>query len=406
MSRPAPVRWLKEHPGPADVIFAGMVFAVTLTIWIGAIHDLSPAELKKFHPITTLGVVLLILQIAPLLWKRRAPLAAMLVISAATVVFYAGNFLPVTGAVPNLIITYSAAAHLERRQSFRALGIVYLTLILVVAFNAKYQRWSPADLISEGVLMATAWILGDNLRTRRAYTASVEERAARLEQEQLDSASRAVNEERARIARELHDVVAHSVSVMVVQAGAARRVMGRDPDRAADALSSIESSGRQALDELRRLLAMLRHYGDERPALAPQPTIEDLETLIAQIEEAGLPVTLIVEGQPRHLPSGVDLSVFRIVQEALTNTLKHAGPARATVRVRYEPDHLLLTITDDGRGLAEQLRSDNGERVSRGHGLVGMRERVALFDGDLRAGPKPGGGYEVTARLSLTPCPA
>jgi signal transduction histidine kinase len=397
---------LKEHPGPADVIFAGLVFAVTLTIWVGAINDLSPAEVKKFHPITTLGVLLLVLQIAPLIWKRRAPLAAMLVISAATVVFYAGNFLPVTGAVPNLIITYSAAAHLERRQSFRTLGIVYLTLILVVAFNAKYQRWSPADLISEGVLMATAWILGDNLRTRRAYTASVEERAARLEQEQLDSASRAVNEERARIARELHDVVAHSVSVMVVQAGAARRVMGRDPDRAADALSSIESSGRQALDELRRLLAMLRHYGDQRPALAPQPTIEDLETLIAQIEEAGLPVTLIVEGQPRHLPSGVDLSVFRIVQEALTNTLKHAGPARATIRVRYEPDHLLLTVTDDGRGLAEQLKSDNGDRVSRGHGLVGMRERVALFDGDLRAGPKPGGGYEVTARLSLTPCPA
>jgi signal transduction histidine kinase len=286
------------------------------------------------------------------------------------------------------------------------LGLVYVTLILVVAFNAKYQRWSPADLISEGVLMATAWILGDNLRTRRAYTASVEERAARLEQEQLDSASRAVNEERARIARELHDVVAHSVSVMVVQAGAARRVMDRDPDRAADALSSIESSGRQALDELRRLLAMLRHYGDQRPALSPQPTIEDLETLIAQIEEAGLPVTLIVEGQPRHLPSGVDLSVFRIVQEALTNTLKHAGPARATVRVRYEPDHLLLTVTDNGRGLAEQLKRDNGDRVSRGHGLVGMRERVALFDGDLQAGPKPGGGYEVTARLSLTPCPA
>jgi signal transduction histidine kinase len=186
---------------------------------------------------------------------------------------------------------------------------------------------------------------------------------------------------------------------MVVQAGAARRVLRRDPDRAADALSSIEMSGRQALDELRRLLAMLREYGDAAPALAPQPT--DLEPLLAQVEEAGLPVTMIVDGEPRPLPTGVSLSVYRIVQEALTNAIKHAGPAHATVRLRYLPEDLIVTITDDGRGLAEEL--GNGDRTSPRHGLIGMAERVALFGGDLRAGAKPGGGYEVEARLSLNP---
>jgi signal transduction histidine kinase len=339
VSRPAPVGWLKTHPFAADIIFAGLVGVVCLAVWVASTNDLSKADLKMYHPINALGFLLIALQVVPLAWRRRAPFASLLVILAATVAFFAWNFFPVAGGICALLITYSVAGHLERRRSLQGLALGYIALFLSIALNARYQRWHPGDLVAIAVEMAVAWTLGDNLRTRRAYTASVEERATTLEQQQRDNASRAVDEERARIARELHDVVAHSVSVMVVQAAAARRVLRRDADRADDALSSIETSGRQALDELRRLLSMLRHYGDQSPVLAPQPT--DLEPLIAQVKEAGLPVTLVVEGEPRPLPTGVSLSVYRIVQEALTNAIKHAGPAHATVRLS---DSSSLTI--------------------------------------------------------------
>ena len=405
MLLPAPIQWLKAHPFGADAIFAGVIGVVSLAVWIAATTTTLQTEIGSYHPVNALGVGLIVAQVAPLAWRRRAPQQALVVILVATVAFYAANFLPVTGGIPALIATYSVAAHLERRLSLRALGLVIVAVLACLGFAALYHPWSPAQLVTNGVFVAMAWILGDNLRTRRAYTATLEERAARLEREQQDNARRAVNQERARIARELHDVVAHSVSVMVVQAGAARRVLHRDADRATEALGSIESTGRQALDELRRLLSMLREYGDGVPALAPQPTVDDLAALVTQFEEAGLHVELTVEGDARPLPSGADLSVFRIVQEALTNTLKHAGPARAAVKVTYRPHDVLVTVSDDGRGLAEQLsRADgNGADPLQGHGLVGMRERVALFGGELRAAPRPGGGFEVRARLPLLP---
>jgi signal transduction histidine kinase len=227
-----------------------------------------------------------------------------------------------------------------------------------------------------------------------------------------------VAEERGRIARELHDVVAHSVSVMVVQAGAARRTMAASPDQATTALGQIESTGRQALVELRRLLGLLRD-GDrgDGAALTPQPGLEHLESLAAAAREAGLPVEVTVEGEPRPLPAGVDLSAYRIVQEALTNSLKHAGPARARVRVCYGREALEVQVTDDGRGERSAARAGEGlvvvtigpdgvlelpgRRDGGGHGLIGMRERVALFGGTLEAGADPGGGYRVAARLPL-----
>ncbi|HSS08499.1 MAG TPA: sensor histidine kinase [Acidimicrobiales bacterium] len=399
-SRLAPVRWLKQHPFQADMILAGVVGVVSVAAWI-ATSSSSDVHLSHYRHMNALGVVLLAGQVVPLAWRRRAPMVALVIILTATVGFYAGNLVPFTGNIGGLIALYSCAAHLERRYAIRTLAITAAAVALSVGFSTMHHPFSPADLVSNAVIVAAAWILGDNLRTRRAYTASLEERAARLEREQADNAQRAVNEERARIARELHDVVAHSVSVMVVQAGAARRVLERDPDRASEAMSSIELTGRQALDELRRLLGMLRKYGDPVPELTPQPRLQDLDALVTQIEEAGLPVDLVVAGEPRPLPSGVDLSVFRIVQEALTNSLKHAGPARATVTLTYRPDELILDITDDGRGLAQHLVDDNG--AAAGHGLVGMRERVVLYGGELSAGPRPGGGYEVRARLPFVP---
>jgi signal transduction histidine kinase len=200
-----------------------------------------------------------------------------------------------------------------------------------------------------------------------------------------------VGEERRRIARDLHDVVAHAVGVMTVQAGAARLVLEDDPSRAREPLLAVEQAGRQALGELRRLLGILRR--DERePALRPQPGLAALQELAAQAERAGLPVELIFEGAPARLPAGLDLAAYRIVQEALTNTRKHAGPARARVAVRYAPEALELEITDDGRPAA------NG---GSGHGLIGMRERVALYGGQLDAGPRPQGGFTIHAHLPL-----
>jgi signal transduction histidine kinase len=230
------------------------------------------------------------------------------------------------------------------------------------------------------------------MRRRERQVEVLGDRAQQLEREREERAQALVAEERARIARELHDVVAHSVSVMVVQAQAGPRLLGK-PELAGTAFESIESSGREALVELRRLLGILR-AGDRELAIGPQPGLASLEGLVKQVREAGLPVELQIEGEQLTLPPGVDLSAYRIVQEALTNTLKHAGHAHAQVVVRYSSSTVELDIVDDGGGPPATL---NGS----GHGLIGMRERAALYGGHLEAGPRPGGGYAVRARLPV-----
>ena len=226
------------------------------------------------------------------------------------------------------------------------------------------------------------WLAGRAIRRRRI-------RERELIVERNEGARAAVAEERARIARELHDVVAHAISVIVLQARGARHAEGAERD---EALEAIESTGATALAEMRRLLHILRS-DDEDVALAPQPSLAHLELLVAQVCDAGLPVDLRIEGERRELPPGVDVSAYRIVQEALTNALKHAGPARARVSVRFQPDALELEIADTGTG------SSNG--VGSGHGLAGMRERVAVFGGELASGPRPEGGFTISARLPL-----
>jgi signal transduction histidine kinase len=245
-----------------------------------------------------------------------------------------------------------------------------------------------------------AWLLGDNLQVRRKYVVELEERAERAEHAAELEAQRAVEAERARIARELHDVVAHSMSVMIVQTGAARRVLATDPTSAGEALERVEATGREAMTEMRRLLGVLRQEETPGGERLPQPTLRGLPRLIELFGEANLPVTLVVDGEERELPPGIELSAFRIVQEALTNVLKHAGPATAEVRVQYGPSAVDLEIVDDGRGAASQPDLDGG------HGLLGMRERVELFGGQLHAGPRPGGGFVVRAHLPLDQDPA
>jgi signal transduction histidine kinase len=252
-------------------------------------------------------------------------------------------------------------------------------------------------VINMGVV-AAAWLLGHFAHNYRAYAARLEERTAELERARTELARRAVVEERLRLARELHDVVAHAMSVIAVQSGVGAHVADSRPEEVGKALAAIEATSRSALTELRRLLGVLRQDSEPPGSLAPVPGLADLEVLLAEVAKAGLAVSLRVEGTPAPLPAGVDLSAYRIVQEALTNVVKHGGPARAQVTIRYRDRELTVEVTDDGRGGAAVASDD---RRGTGHGLIGMRERVAAFGGDLEVGPRPGGGFRVAARLPL-----
>jgi signal transduction histidine kinase len=256
-------------------------------------------------------------------------------------------------------------------------------------------RFQTPTVVSNGLVIGAAWLLGHFVGVRRAYTARLE-RTAELERTRAEQARRAVAEERLRLARELHDVVAHSISVIAVQSGVGAHVAKTQPEEAAKALAAIEATSRAALIELRRLLGVLRQEGEPQGDLAPVPGLADLDGLLAEVAKAGLGVRLRVEGTPSPLPAGVDLSAYRIVQEALTNVVKHAGPARAQVTIRYRDQEVMVEVTDDGRGVTAP--TSNG-RARVGHGLIGMRERIQVFGGDLEAGPHPVGGFRVAARL-------
>jgi signal transduction histidine kinase len=295
--------------------------------------------------------------------------------------------------VPGLIALYSVGAHEERPRSLLPLaGLVAVVLARETNNPDNTDLRQLLDALAWESTIFAAWLLGAYLRTRRLYVAELEERAIRAERAREEQARAAVADERRRIARELHDAVAHGVTVMVVQAEAAEEILGRDPERVRQALRKVHQTGREALVELRRLLGVLRDEETE-PERGPQPGLSDLEALVTAVQEAGLPVELRVEGAPVALPGGLDLSAYRIVQESLTNTLKHAGPTSATVVLTYGDGVLELEVSDEGLG----PRSSNGA----GHGLTGMRERVALFGGELESGPRPGRGYVVRARLPV-----
>ncbi len=329
--------------------------------------------------------------ILPVLLRRRFPLAVLLVVLTASAVqyAYAGDaFQPWFAFV---LAFYAVAAHSERRRAVLG-GIIGALAVGAVDIAKLLEGDAFGDVVPAWFFVAGVWAFGRWMRSRRFQTERLLERAVVLEREREEKARAAVAEERARIARELHDVVAHSVSVMVVQAQAAQRLAeaGR-ADLLQQTLGSIETTGRQALVEMRRLLGVLRHT-DADLSLAPQPGLGDLDDLVAQVREASLPVELRIEGEAETLPPGVDLSAYRIVQEALTNTLKHAGPAKARVTVRYRNDDVEVEITDDGAG--------NRKGGGSGQGLIGMRERVAVYGGTFESG-RHDGGYRVRARLPL-----
>jgi signal transduction histidine kinase len=341
-----------------------------------------------------LSILVQLAMTLPLLARRQLgfPLYAGLFLFAATISFVDGALVPFTFPTFIAVLTICFLLGLleDRRQAVAGIAIG-LGAALVVVANETHR--ATEDFVAIPVLFAVVWIAGFALGRKLREIRAAEERAQRAERDREGRAQAAVAEERQRIARELHDVVAHSISVMTVQAGGVRRLLRDDQAREREALETIEETGRQALAEMRRMLGILRQPTDA-PTLAPQPTMVNLETLVQQVREAGLPVEYRIEGEPVPLPPGIELSAYRIVQEALTNALKYAGPARAEVSIVYGRDTLELEVTNDGRV--------DGEGEGRGHGLVGMRERVAVFGGTLEAGPRPNAdGYAVKARLPL-----
>ncbi len=375
-----------QAPPPVDVAIAAVLAGLGLSElrwhWSGYYGGGPP----------WVNVPLVLLTTLPLAWRRRAPLAVLgiLVLTfllpqalAHPAMSFWGDF------VPYALALYSVSAHERRPRDLLALGGGVAAYALVYVGRPEFRRANEVafDLLVLGV----AWGAGQLVRRR----GQLEARNVLLARAGAEEARAAVERERKRIARELHDVVTHNVSVMLVQAAAAKRLLAREPDSALSLLDVVERAGREAVEEMQVLLGILRDSG-EAASLAPRPAMDRLDELVAQVRDAGLEVALRVEGDERPLPAPLDMSAYRIIQEALTNALKHAGPAHADVLVRYGDQLVELEVRDSGAG---------GKGTNGGHGLLGIRERVLLYGGEFEAGPRPEGGFRVHALLPIQTAP-
>lgn len=337
---------------------------------------------------TGLAIVLLLAGTACLVWQRQAALPVLAVSSAAYVVSeMLGSLSPLLPFAPVMAL-YAVAANRAPAVSGSAAGVLATGALLV---SIAQPGTLDDDYLDYLFSVGGAWLLGYGVRLNRARTSLLEDQAKQLARQQTAKTEAAVKQEHSRIARDLHDVVAHHLVIMVAQAGAAKRVFNVEPDQARQALGSIETIGRDALVEMRRLLGVL--WSDGGGPDGRQLGLGELPALAAQMKQAGLPVRLIQHGSPQPLPASVELNAYRIVQEALTNTLKHAGPTRADVEVTYHPEFLQLRVSDDGRGGARN--------PTPGHGLLGMEQRALLLHGEVTVGPGPSGGFQVDARLPV-----
>jgi signal transduction histidine kinase len=392
--------WIESHPLGADTALAAALLSAAL-VSSDVTLDLFKDDPSFEPPDKTAVAAGLVAMVAPLALRRRAPLTVLLATTAAFLALsqLVGPELEATiTAIGISLAFYSAAAHSRSRWRNWVGGICVVAVLgqTVLELNAigpdlpvLFQVFAA---LTNFALFGAMWALGAALGSGRRRAKELLERTVELEHEREENARRAVFDERVRIARELHDVVAHHVSMMGVQAGAARVVIGRDPVKAKEALAAIERSSREAVLELHRLLGFLRQAGDPDD-LGPQPGLAQLASLAATMSDSELTVEISVQGGQRPLPPTVDVSAYRIVQEALTNVLKHSGASRADVHLRYWPGELELEIVDDGRG--------NGSRSTApgGLGLIGMRERAVLHGGQLSAGAAVGGGFAVRAKL-------
>ena len=383
--------WLRRHPFAADSILA-----LILTSFAVVAHWKSPIPAHGIGP-SAVGTVLVCLTGLPLAARRRNPIIVLAIVALSEYTVGMIGY-PNSGWASLMVALYTVAAHCDGRRRAVATQIFAVCTSLVLITGMIVKKVDAGEFISSIVLLVAAFVLGDNLQRRRHQFAELAEKIEHAERERELLAERRTQDERSRIARELHDVVAHSVSLMIIQAGAARRSISTAPDQAEDALHSLEATGRQAMDELRRVLGVLRTSSSAIPdggRLSPQPSLRQVRELVDG--DPTLHVVLLETGVvPDDIPPSVELSLFRVVQEALTNVRKHAGQVRHVgVTVAYEPNRIKVLVVDDGRGASVALNEH-------GHGLVGMRERMALCGGSVSAGPKPGGGWQVRASVPLT----
>jgi signal transduction histidine kinase len=389
-----PSRYRQRNPLVLDIPFAGFLLIFGLLTLAGN----AEAATYDARPTDFLAYVITVVGFGALALRRVRTVPTFAVVLAMTVAFtardYAENGLPFAC----MIALYTLASLTKPRVSAVGAAATAGSILLLTAIGA--QGLDPGGAAANMAFFGIAFACGHYIRIRRAYTEQLELRAAEAEENQRREAEQAVAEERLRIARELHDVVAHAMSVVAVQSGVAAHVIDGQPAEAKAMLQNINTTSRQALDEMRRLLGVLRADGESPAELAPAPTLADLGSLVASVESTGVDVQVAIEGEPVPLAPGVDLTAFRIVQEALTNVVKHAGPASVQVRVVYEPAEVDVEVVDDGRGAASVAAE---HPPGSGHGLLGMRERVELYHGTLEAGPRAGGGFRVAARLPLSP---
>jgi signal transduction histidine kinase len=364
--------WLHRHPRLVDVSIVGLLLVLGIS-----------ATLRNGHGAS--GVVLSVAEAAPLLVRRRYPVAVVVVVTAVVLAMIGAGTWVVP--IPLAVALYTLTSLREQRTE-RAVGVAAIAAVAITVFSVGGVEFGAGA--ARVVFLIAAAVLGDSIGSRRAYVREIEEKADRLERERESEARRAAAEEQARIARELHDIVAHALSVIIVQAGAADDAFELDPARAREPIQAIDSAARAALADLRRVLGILQNSAEYEP----QPRLDQLDRLIDRVRATGLDISLEIEGSLRPLSAAVELSAFRIVQEALTNSLKHAGAEHVRVRIHYG-DKLELEIRDDGQG------DGSGGAGMGGNGLVGMRERVALLGGVLSAGPARGGGYRVAAEIPI-----
>lgn len=372
-------------------MLAALAFALEIIGILGrAVNESGDFSLSMLGDVPVAVYVLLAVSSIALFWRRSHPLAVLTVTLVASVVW---DLLALADgpSLAILISLYGVGRYVEEDRT-NILAVV-AAMTIVVADDILIEGEEASVVVLSLGLVLLAWYVGRRMEGRREYLALLEERAEYLERERAAEAQRAVTAERTRIARELHDLVAHRVSMITVQAGAAQTVVSRDPERAVRAMEAVEREGRQALEELRQVLGVLR-ADENQTDLVPVNGLADIDDLVADMRSAGMDVSLDNEGIPTDLPSQVDLASYRIVQEALTNVVKHGGPnPRAKVRVTSNDRHITIEVSDRGSGVSTVPGS--------GHGLAGMRERTTLLGGTFAAGPRSGGGFRVIARL---PC--
>jgi signal transduction histidine kinase len=374
----------------ADALLAAVVGAVNLAVAVTS--DTAGTGRTPWRPLDALGFLLLALGPLALVARRRWPLGALAVVEAASLAYSARTYPEGGTGLAVFVALYTVAAMERRRLVVAAAAAVTVALAVVTELTFYRETMFEGEPLYGAVVMLAAVFLGEAVRNRRAYVAELRDRAKRAERTREEEARRRVDEERMRIARELHDVVSHSIGVISVQAGVAAHLLERRPDKAGEALATIRQASDEALDELHAMLGVLRQP-DGRAPLAPAPGLAQLGALVAMAEGAGLRVEVDARGAP-HLPPAVDLACYRIVQESLTNVVRHAGASSVTVTVAADGDTLVVEVTDDGPG-APGAGNGNGTR----QGIVGMRERARALGGTLEAGPRPEGGFRVSARL-------